>query len=61
MFTFFFTNAESKTNRFVQVRRSEFVSWWLPLEMESDGLVMDELVRSEERNTWTGSKEDLDL
>ena len=43
------------------MRRSEFVSWWLPLEMESDDLVMDELVRSEERNTLTGSKEDLIL
>ena len=44
-----------------RVRRSEFISWWLPLEtnMESDDLVMEELVRSEERNTLTGSKEGL--
>ena len=44
-----------------RVRRSEFVSWWLPLEtnMESDDLLMEELVRSEERNTLTGSKEGL--
>ena len=41
-------------------RHSEFVSWWLPLEtnMESD-LVMEELVRSEERNTLIGSKDGL--
>ena len=44
-----------------KVRHSEFVSWWLPLEtnMESDDLVMEELVTSEERNTLTGSKEGL--
>ena len=43
-----------------RMRRSNFVSWWLPLEtnMESE-LVMEELVRSEERNTLTGSKEGL--
>ena len=41
-----------------RVRRSEFISWWLPLE-ESDDLVMEELMRSEERNTLTGSKEGL--
>ena len=45
-----------------RVRHSEFVSWWLPIEtnMESD-LVMEELVRSEERNTLTGSMEGLIL
>ena len=44
-----------------RLRRSEFISWWLPLEtnMESDDLVMEELVTSEERNTLTGSKEGL--
>ena len=44
-----------------RVRRSEFFSWWLPLEtnMESDDLLMEELVRSEERNTLTGSGEGL--
>ena len=41
-----------------RVRRSEFISWWLPLETNMmEELV--ELVRSEERNTWTGSKEGL--
>ena len=44
-----------------RLRRSEFISWWLPLQtnMESDDLVMEELVRSEERDTLTGSKEGL--
>ena len=44
-----------------KVRRSEFTSWWMPLET-SDGesdLVIEELMRSEERNTLTGSKEGL--
>ena len=44
-----------------RVRRSEFVSWWMPLEtsMEESDLVIEELMRSEERNTLTGSKEGL--
>ena len=41
-----------------RLRHSEFISWWLPLETNMmEELV--ELVRSEERNTWTGSKEGL--
>ena len=42
-----------------RVRRSEFVTWWLPLEMEDEDLVVEELVQSEERNTLTGSKDGL--
>ena len=42
-----------------RVRRSEFVTWWLPLEMEDEDLMVEELVQSEERNTLTGSKEGL--
>ena len=42
-----------------RVRRSEFVTWWLPLETEDEDLVVEELVQSEERNTLIGSKEGL--
>ena len=42
-----------------RVRRSEFVTWWLPLETEDEDLMVEELVQSEARNTLIGSKEGL--